>query len=369
MEIEPRPLEDQPGTDQVFLTSYRLHNRLWEKKTCDGWRIVIPPNFRTRLLFRYHDDDPMGHPGYVETYRNIATYYTWPCMKAQITAYVQNCLLCSCSKAYNWNHKPTQRPRRSTRPWETVCLDLMGPYPLSKRRNRFILVITDSFSRWIEAYLLPHGDANTIGRMMDMHLFPRWGYPKILLSDNGTQFTGKLWNKLCLKWGVLHYTTPIYHPRANPTKRRNQELKKGLRIRLQEHHQEWENQLPSVLFTLRNRQNTATRYSPSQILFGQTLPRPGEWSHWPENQLEPHKDHINQRLHMLTAIQREAVLNQENYLNRKGDTALLPDRRPGAHTESSTLKQGSEIPCGPSTQMEGTIYGRPQPRSCLLDHP
>ncbi|XP_039275283.1 protein NYNRIN-like [Nilaparvata lugens] len=195
----------------------------------------------------------------------------------------------------------------------------MGPYPLSKRRNRFILVITDSFSWWIEAYPLPHGDANTIGHMMDTHLFPRWGYPKTLLSDNGTQFTGKLWNELCLKWGVLHYTTPIYHPRANPTERRNQELKKGLWIRLQEQHQEWENQLPSVLFTLRNRQNTATRYSPSQILFGQTLPRPGEWSHWPGNQLEPHKDHINQRLHTLTAIQRKAVLNQENYLNRKGD--------------------------------------------------
>ncbi|XP_039291203.1 uncharacterized protein LOC120352927 [Nilaparvata lugens] len=154
---------------------------------------------------------------------------------------------------------------------------------------------------------------------MDMHLFPRWGYPKILLSDNSTQFTGKLWNELCLKWGVLHYTTPIYHPRANPTERRNQELKKGLRIRLQEQHQEWENQPPSVLFTLRNRQNTATRYSPSQILFGQTLPRPGEWSHWPKNQLEPHKDHINQRLHTLTAIKREAVLNQENYLNWKRD--------------------------------------------------
>ncbi|XP_039282939.1 uncharacterized protein LOC120351059 [Nilaparvata lugens] len=120
------------GTDQVFLTSYRLHNRLWEKKTRDGWRIVIPPNFPTRLLFRYHDDDLMGHPGYAETYRNIATYYTWLRMKVQITVYVQNCLLCSCSKAYNRNHEPTQRPRRSTRPWETVCLDLMGPYPLSK---------------------------------------------------------------------------------------------------------------------------------------------------------------------------------------------------------------------------------------------
>ncbi|XP_039299411.1 uncharacterized protein LOC120355154 [Nilaparvata lugens] len=170
----------------------------------------------------------MGHPGYAETYRNIATYYTWPSMKAQITAYVQNACCVAAQK-------------RTT-----------GITNLRNDRDGLL----DHGKPWIEAYPLPHGDANTIGRTMDTHLFPRWGYPKILLSDNGTQFTGKLWNELCLKWGVLHYTTPIYHPRANPTERRNQELKKGLRIRLQEQHQEWENQLPSVLFTLRNRQNT-----------------------------------------------------------------------------------------------------------------
>ncbi|KAG8261821.1 hypothetical protein J6590_080120 [Homalodisca vitripennis] len=55
--------------------------------------------------------------------------------------------------------------------------------------------------------------------------------------------------KTLREWKVEHWTTPIYHPQANPTERRNQELKKLLRTHLiDKEHKTWDQQLPQSLF-------------------------------------------------------------------------------------------------------------------------
>ena len=110
-------------------------------------------------------------------------------------------------------------------------------------------------------------------------MFTRYGYPRAILSDNGPQFTGKLWADACIRWGVELCTTPIYHPQANPTERRNQELKKGMRLRLYiKPHRNWDQDVSDILFNLQNRRNAATGKTPSQVLFGQSLKKPGEWA-------------------------------------------------------------------------------------------
>ncbi|KAK9694061.1 hypothetical protein QE152_g33799 [Popillia japonica] len=76
----------------------------------------------------------------------------------------------------------------------------------------------------------------------------------------------------------MHWTTPVYHPRANPVERRNQEIKKGLRIHLaNEDNARWDETLDAVLFNIRSRRNAATGFSPSMALFGRELRRPGDW--------------------------------------------------------------------------------------------
>lgn len=275
------PPEHRNTSDEGFMQHHRwAHGLLWHRrdaKQCE-WRVLVPPDARERLLFKYHDDDLAGHPGAEETTTAIGRFFTWPRMRQAVSRHVARCMLCACTKSYTHLRPADQRPRHPAAPWETVCLDLMGPYPRTSRRNRFLLVITDLFSRWIEAYPLPAADAGHITRLLEREIFPRWGYPRALLTDNGRQFTGKVWIDACTKWEITPWTTPVYHPRANPTERRNQEIKKALRLRLRENHRDWENQLPSILFSLRNRRNRSTGYAPSEILFGQLLHRPNEWT-------------------------------------------------------------------------------------------
>ncbi|KAK9686725.1 hypothetical protein QE152_g36964 [Popillia japonica] len=99
-----------------------------------------------------------------------------------------------------------------------------------------------------------------------------------ILTDNGLQFTSVTWDAALRRLQCLHWTTPIYHPQANPVERRNQELKKGLRLQLEGKTPErWDEKLNQVLFNLRSRHNAATKLSPAKALFEYDLRRPGEW--------------------------------------------------------------------------------------------
>lgn len=104
-------------------------------------------------------------------------------------------------------------------------------------------------------------------KLMENEVFFRWGYLEHVLSDNGSQFLGRIWPEACRCWQSEPWTTPIYHPRANLMERRNQELKKALKLQLKgKSHFSWNQKLPSILFSLHHRSNATTGILPSWAL-------------------------------------------------------------------------------------------------------
>jgi len=104
----------------------------------------------------------------------------------------------------------------------------MGPYPRTARGKTQILVVTDCFSRWAEVYPIGIATTRIIVDTIEKEFCSRFGYPRVILSDDGPQFVSKLMKDTLTKWGTEAWTTPICHPRANPVEQRNQEIKKGL---------------------------------------------------------------------------------------------------------------------------------------------
>ena len=66
-------------------------------------------------------------------------------------------------------------------------IDLTGPYPESEKRNKYVLVIVDSFSKWIEAYPVPNVEAKTIVEKFVMEFISRFGVLVQMKSDRGKQ--------------------------------------------------------------------------------------------------------------------------------------------------------------------------------------
>ncbi|KAF0741733.1 Integrase catalytic domain-containing protein, partial [Aphis craccivora] len=143
--------------------------------------------------------------------------------------------------------------RSKERRQEVISVDLMGPYPRSGKGKSHILEATDCFSRWIEAYPLGTATSKTIIETLEREFFSRFGYPRVCLSDNGSQFVSNEMLNALERCGIQGWTTPIYHPRANPVERRNQDLKKGLRAQLVDgKHKSWDTKLPAILFSIWN---------------------------------------------------------------------------------------------------------------------
>ncbi|KAJ8895516.1 hypothetical protein PR048_000852 [Dryococelus australis] len=126
------------------------------------------------------------------------------------------------------------QPRLSTNPFETVPLDLMGPYPRSSRGERVIVVVTDNFSRWVKAYPVSSAQATSIAKILQTDFFPG------------------MWRKLRTHLSVQHTKTTIYHPCANPTECHNQQIKNQLQLRVGK--------------------------SPINVLLGHNLTLPGEFN-------------------------------------------------------------------------------------------
>lgn len=240
--------------------------------------MVIPKHIVNRILWKYHDHVLVNHPGWKETYRTIQNRFYWKNMRNNIYQYVKDCHVCACTKPVNKKPEDVMTSRIPRQPWEVLSIDLMGPYPKTARGKTQILVVTDCFSRWVEAYPIGTATTRVIVDTIEKEFCSRFGYPRVILSDNGTQFVSKLMKDTLNKWGTEGWTTPIYHPRANPVERRNQDIKKGLRSQLLgKPHRSWDGVLPSIMFAIRNRKNQNTGYTPTELVLGREAKCPGDW--------------------------------------------------------------------------------------------
>ena len=93
---------------------------------------------------------------------------------------------------------PSRKDRASMKqysvgaPFERIALDIMGPLPESQQGNRYILVISDYFTRWVEAFAMADQEACTVADVLVKGFILRFGVPRQLHSDQGVQFESKL---------------------------------------------------------------------------------------------------------------------------------------------------------------------------------
>ncbi|XP_018573215.1 uncharacterized protein K02A2.6-like [Anoplophora glabripennis] len=172
--------------------------------------------------------------------------------------------------------------------------------------------MVDLCSKWTEAVPIPKMTPRTLIDFCET-VFQRWGYPEMVISDNGPTFKSNLCIRYLQHKYIFQYYSPVYHQRANPVERRNQELKKLLRIGCQRTTEDrWDEHVAPALLTLRNRVNAATGVSPRVALLGAPITQPGEWGH-PEVRRPVQNDPM-QREERLRDIRRsQESFNRDHY--------------------------------------------------------
>ncbi|CAI5479775.1 unnamed protein product [Closterium sp. Yama58-4] len=148
-------------------------------------------------------------------------------------------------------------------------LNLAEELPLSRKNKRYVLVMIEHVSKWVELRTLSSMSAELIAEAFTDQVLTRFGACGEVLTDQGTEFRGAF-DQLLKKVGITHRRTSRYHPQANGlTERMVQTIKKGLRAYGEEHKRDWDQELNWVAAGYRFCKQAALRdSSPYYLLYG-----------------------------------------------------------------------------------------------------
>ncbi|GFT25180.1 retrovirus-related Pol polyprotein from transposon 412 [Trichonephila clavipes] len=183
-----------------------------------------------------------------------------------------------CIKYKASNQKPSgllQTPVPAQR-FETLAIDLFGPLPESKDGKGWILIIEDCTTKWVELFALPNTTAKECAITLIEEVLLRYGIPRRLISDNGTQFVSAVMQQTCYLLNIHQSLIPVYHPQANPVERKNRDLKPRMAILVQDKHDCWSEKLPFIRFDLNTAKCETTGQTAAFLNFGTELCTPSE---------------------------------------------------------------------------------------------
>ena len=236
------------------------------------WLVVmVPPSLQREILQAYHTESQAGHFGVQLTFELIRRRFYWNGMRKDIKRWIQDCEVCALTKQTSGKQPGAMGVVNPGRFNQVVCIDHVGP--LSTRKRKWVLVMMDVATRWVEVDLVTSLSSRTTAKCIRDSWFCRYGPPDAVLTDNGTSFKGSPIRKLMKNWLVVHHFTSPYHPQANPVERTHSDLKRLLRAALEEGWG-WEDQLQESAFCLRNRVCSSLGVSPSELVLGMPLRMP-----------------------------------------------------------------------------------------------
>lgn len=159
-------------------------------------------------------------------------------------------------------------------PFHRIAMDIVGPLPRTRSRNKYILVVCDYATRYPEAVALKSIDAEHVAEAL-ITLFSRVGVVEEILTDQGTNFTSQLFAELYRLLHVKAVRTSPYHPQTDGlVERFNRTLKDMLKKTVAEEGKDWDKLLPYLLFAYREVPQSSTGFSPFELMYGRAVRRP-----------------------------------------------------------------------------------------------
>ena len=226
--------------------------------------LVIPQSYRQRAMEGCHDQ--VGHLGQDRVLDLLRDRFYWPGMHADVVSYINSCPRCLRRKSQQ--DKAPLLNIETSQPLELIHLDYLKIEP-SKGNIENVLVITDHFTRYAQAFPSKTQTALATAKLLWNNFILHYGFPEKIITDQGRNFESELIGHLCQLAGVQKLRTSPYHPQTNgQCERFNGTLLNMLGTLTPEQKKDWKGHVPALVHAYNCTRNAATGYSPYFLLFG-----------------------------------------------------------------------------------------------------
>jgi ribonuclease HI len=197
--------------------------------------------------------------------------FHWPTAHQDAAEIIKSC------KACQFHTKQIHTPAHALQmippswPFAVWGVDILGLFPRAVGGYRFLFVAIDKFTKWLEATPVVNITQGAAVAFLKSIVY-RFGVPSRIITDNGTQFTSRLFHEYCEGVGTQLCFVSVAHPRCNgQVERANTEILRELKTStydcLKKHGANWVSELPSMLWGNRSTPSRATGETPFFLVY------------------------------------------------------------------------------------------------------
>ena len=240
-------------------------------------QLIVPHALQHEVITQLHKPPMSGHLGKKKTRERALQQYYWFGIRTDINQYVACCDICEANKA------PPKTPRaplgdmRVGAPMDRLATDILGPFPTTDRGNRFVLIVTDYFTNWVEILPVPDQTAITCAQRILNEVISRFGCPLDLHSDQGANYRSTIFQELCKLLEIRKTRTSPRNPKCNgKVERFNKTLVRMIRAYLKGQQREWDLHLGCLAAAYRATPHETTGLTPNLLMLGREARLPAE---------------------------------------------------------------------------------------------
>lgn len=285
-------------------------------------RVPLEENI-PQIIKENHDSTVGGHQGVEKLYARIREKFFWNGMKEQIAEYVESCEVCQrnklCRKKTKLPMKITDTPLEA---FDKVQMDIVGPLPVTERRNKYLLTLQDCLTKYSDAIPMVDAESVTVATALAEQFISRFGCPKVIQTDQGSQFCSKLTEQLCKIFGIRHMTSTAWHPESLGALERSH-MTFVEYLRCYANKENWDVWIRFCIFSFNTTKHSATQKTPHELIFGRTALVPSEFAEMKvEKTFIKYVDDLLHRLETTQATARQNCIKAKLKYKEIYDKAL-----------------------------------------------